>query len=87
VLDWSIIDAQVASSMRDVDEDSDDELTADDENDLLVSILACMLFISIVFEVSLDNTDLQNLITRTTNLEKFVRTTTESNGHYKNCRD
>ena len=36
VLDWSLIDAQVASSMKDIDEDPDEELTAEDETDLLV---------------------------------------------------
>nr|CAB3228095.1 coiled-coil and C2 domain-containing protein 1A-like [Phallusia mammillata] len=35
LLDWSIIDAQVASSMRDVDEEDDDEVTEEDENELM----------------------------------------------------
>ena len=39
MLDWSIIDAQVASSMRDVDEDSEEDITEDDENDLMVKLL------------------------------------------------
>ena len=49
VLDWSIIDAQVASSMRDVDEDSDDEVTAEDENELLVSIFDIKTFFCSTF--------------------------------------
>lgn len=39
MLDWSMIDAQVASSMRDVDEDGDEDINEEDENDLMVFIL------------------------------------------------
>uniref|UniRef100_H2Z483 DM14 domain-containing protein n=1 Tax=Ciona savignyi TaxID=51511 RepID=H2Z483_CIOSA len=35
LIDWSIIDAQVASSMRDVDDDDDDVLSPEDESDLM----------------------------------------------------
>lgn len=40
MLDWSIIDAQVAESMKDVDEDGDDDVTEDDENELMVGFPA-----------------------------------------------
>lgn len=48
MLDWSIIDAQVSSSMRDVDEDEDEEVTEEDENELMVKICFIFLYIDII---------------------------------------
>lgn len=45
MVDWSVLNAQVEESLKDLDEDDDEEVTSDDEINLMVIHLQYQLLI------------------------------------------